>query len=167
MKPEEREDEELLALLGLAVLFAQALEYNLVSLFAATEFRDNASGTFPDLQNLMDTRYTQTLGKLVRDAAAHLELSDAVADELETALRERNWLIHCFYHDFAPAAFDADLKKRAKDKLTSLFELFDKASQTIHNEVVERTIAGGIPRDQLESGIKRVTQEYIEEKLAE
>ena len=64
---------------------AQSLENSLVSLFAATFAMESASWE-PKIRTLMETRYNQTLGKLVRDAAKELHLTVELTMELEDAL---------------------------------------------------------------------------------
>jgi hypothetical protein len=83
----------------------------------------------------MDTRYTHTLGRLVRDAALSLCLEDDLTQELQKGLQERNWLIHHFYREYAPAAFDSELRRRAISKIKSI---------RANLEILYRTLLQGI-----------------------
>jgi hypothetical protein len=164
---EDKEIERLLIELGLAVFNAQSLEYSTVSLYAATELRGCDHSSTPQLRELMDTRYTHTLGRLVRDAALSLGLEDDLTQELQKGLQERNWLIHHFYREYAPAAFDSELRRRAISKIKSIRANLEKASQAVYDEAVNRILATGISQDELEVEIKQATERYIAEKLKE
>jgi hypothetical protein len=164
---EDKEIEKLLVQLGLALVNAQALEYSLVSLFAATALRDHGPSTIPQLRQMMDTRYTQTLGRLLTDSAKILNLDSKLEGKLREALKQRNWLIHHFYREYAPSATNPELRKRATKRVKEIWQNLEEMRERIHAEVVSRTLSAGISQEELDAGIKRATEEYIAEKLAE
>jgi len=162
---EDKEIEQLLIELGLAVINAQSLEYSMVSLYAATALRDRGPSSAHQLKELMDTRYTQTLGRLVGDAAQDLGLDNELTQKLKEGLRERNWLIHHFYREYAPAAFNSELRRRAIARLTSIRLNLEVVSQSVYDETVDRMFAIGKSRHELEAEIKQATDKYIDDKL--
>src|SRR5437764_171439 len=96
---EERVTELLLIELGLAFVNAQALEYGMTSLFAASKLMKSGEAARSTLRQLMDTRYSQTLGRLINDAAGQLGLGVELTEVLREALQQRNWLVHDFYRE--------------------------------------------------------------------
>jgi hypothetical protein len=160
--------EEFFAELGLAVFTAQALEYSLTSLYAATELACKTRHPIPvDLKGLMDTRYQQTLGRLVRNAAHSLDLDAKLTSRLAAALQERNWLVHRFYGEFAPSAFSTDLRLVARQRLLQARTVFEEVTERISTLTMSRMLRTGIPDAELMKGIEKVTRDYIHERLDE
>lgn len=160
--------ERFLAQLGLTVFTAQALEYTMTSLFAATELANTTHEPVPiDLKELMDARYRQTLGTLIREAGHYLQLDPDLIEDLEDALHERNWLIHHSYREFAPASFDDELRDIAIDKLKRARKMFEEVSDTIGEITISRILETGVSRSEVMKGIEKATQEYIKEMLSE
>lgn len=157
-----------LAELGLAFFAAQALEYSLTSLFAATELAGRTR--YPirvDLRPIMDARYKQTLGRLTRDAAQSLGLDTETARCLETALHARNWLVHHVYAEFAPSAFSDDLRVTARNRLREARAVFEEVTERVGNLTMSRLLGTGVPPAELAQGIERATRDYVRRRLSE
>jgi hypothetical protein len=162
---EDIENEELLKLFGLVVINAQALECQLVSLFAATELAHVGEAPSVSIRELMDTRLEQTLGRLIRDAVRDLALDTSLSELLSEALSERNWLVHRFYWEFAPSAFDSRLRQQAMDRLRKGRQLLERTSEVVHDEVIRRySSASGYSREQIEERSQIAMERYINGK---
>src|SRR5690349_7509528 len=116
LTPEFMSDKEMndfLHALGGAVFHAQSLEYVLVSLYAITSIASGTPIGSDIIRKVMDTRYAQTLGQLIRNAAKDLALSPDLTDLLETSLKERNWLVHHFFREYGAVYQSPKLAHRA------------------------------------------------------
>lgn len=163
METEEKESRDFLATLGLAFFCAQGVEYGLVSVFAATELERGGltKSVLSRIRPIMDERYKHVLGKLVRDAAGDLNLAPELTSALESALRQRNWLVHHFYADFAPAAFHSDIRERALQKLTPMIEEMQDLNDKLAVEAKRRMAAAGIPDREMLAGIEQAMESYV------
>lgn len=163
METEERESRDFLATLGLAFFYAQAVEYGLVSVFAATELERGGltKSVLSRIRPIMDARYKQVLGKLVRDAAGDLNLAPELTSALESALQQRNWLVHHFYAEFAPAAFHSDIREMAIRKLRPMIEEMQELNDKLAVEAKRRMATAGIPDKEMEIGIQQAMDDYV------
>lgn len=150
--------------LGMASFQAQSLEHSIVSLFAATFLLEH--GTWePKVRELMDTRYSQTLGKLIRDSATELHLDASLTAELEDALEKRNWVTHHFFREYGAIGLSPSLLRDATERLEALWPMFEKTASNIHQLVVERLHASGRSRAQIHAGIEDALGAYLSEKV--
>ena len=156
---DEQEYTRFAVALGMASFQAQSLEHSLVSLFAAT------SALGPEaVRTLMDTRYNQTLGKLIRDAAKDLQLSAEITMELEDALQKRNWVTHRFFREYGAVALSSSLLHEATQRLEAIWPMFEKTANNVHRLVIEQQIRSGRSEKQIQAGIERALQMYLSEK---
>jgi hypothetical protein len=106
---------------------AQSLEQSLVSLFAVTFALENEAWE-SKIRTLMDTRYNQTLGKLIRNAAKELHLTAELTTELEDALQKRNWVTHHFFREYGAIALSTSLLYEATQRLEAIWLMFEKGN---------------------------------------
>jgi len=174
MKPEQFDSEgpftveeneriqELLAEFGLATIMAQAVEHGLVTLLALAAQRDHAEMSGEDIRRLMDTRYSQTMGVLVRDSTRAIGLAQETQDLLTRSLRIRNFLAHEFFRRFAPASFDPLMGQQAVVLLHKARALFEKAQEAVQREMdILLPEIGVTPEEATQRGFKAV-ERYIE-----
>ena len=151
------------AALGMASFQAQSLEHSLVSLFAATYIK--ARGAWePRVRELMDTRYSQTLGKLIRDAVKELDVPEELAVELEKALQMRNWVTHHFFREYGVVGVSSSLLKEATQRLEDMWPMFDKTANKVHRLVIDRQVQAGRSEGQIQDGIERALTAYLSER---
>ena len=162
--PELRDAEakDFLAQLGLALLNAQALEYSLVTLFAASKEADCDDADRLDVRTLMDARYAQTLGRLVRDAVDQLGLHGKLASDLEAALVRRNWLVHGMYRDCAAASIDPRIRKKCRDRIIAFGQDFVETAEAVNLEARKRILSTGMGEEELQEHIETAIQRYLE-----
>lgn len=159
---EDERAQELLAQLGLAILNAQAVEYGLVSLLAAAAVRDNREVPGEQIRALMDTRFKQTMGRLLTDTARSVGLSADSAESLTVALDARNWLAHHFYRQFALAAFDERLRQRALALLGHARQIFERAQAVLHEEAIRVLAEAGIAEEAAAAGADEAMAKYLD-----
>ena len=159
----EQESTRLAAALGMASFQAQSLEHSLVSLFAATFISDSKTCE-KRVRTLMDTRYSQTLGKLIRDAANELHLSKELTIELEDALKMRNWVTHHFFREYGAIGLSSSLLYEATQRLETVWPLLEKTADKIHRLVIEQLLKSGRPEEQIQAGIEHALKIYLGEK---
>lgn len=142
---------------------AQSLEQSLVSLFAVTFALENEAWE-SKIRTLMDTRYNQTLGKLIRDAAKELHLTSELTTELEDALQKRNWVTHHFFREYGAIALSTSLLYEATQRLEAIWPMFEKTANNIHILVIEQLVKSGKSEAQIQAGIEQALKTYLNEK---
>ena len=112
----------------------------------------------------MDTRYNQTLGKLIRDAAKELHLTAELTTELEDALQKRNWVTHHFFREYGAIALSTSLLYEATQRLEAIWPMFEKTANNIHILVIEQLVKSGKSEAQIQAGIEQALKTYLNEK---
>lgn len=158
---EESEAAQLAAALGMACFQAQALEYSVVSLFAATLVLEKGHGG--EVRELMDARRAETLGSLVRKASKVLSLPPELVADLEDALKKRNWVMHHFFHEYGPVRFSSSLRREATERLNAITPVFEKVGNRIHALTIERLLKSGRSGSAIHTGIQRAMESYLNE----
>ena len=148
------------AALGMACFQAQSLENSLVSLFAVKVVSDEGHWV-QKVRILMDTRYGQTLGKLVKDAAKELDLSPNVVELLEEALKKRNWVVHHFYREYGALGLSSQLTHEATLRLQEDWQYLAKAAEKIHELAIERQVSAGNSKEQVLQSIESALERYL------
>ncbi len=150
--------------LGMSSFQAQSLEHTLVSLFAVSAYQKKEKLKL-SIREIMDTRYTQTLGKLIRDAAIELNLSESLTAELQEALKVRNWVAHHFVREYGAIGVSPELLAEATAKLERIWPLLEQCAVKIYELCIERQVTSGLSREQIEKNIENVIQAYITERV--
>lgn len=159
---DEQEFKRFAVALGMASFQAQSLEHSIVSLFAATFSMEQAAWK-PKIRTLMETRYKQTLGKLVRDATKKLHLTAELTMELEEALQQRNWVTHHLFREYGAIGLSPSLLYEATQRLEAIWPMFEKTADKVHRLVIERQITSGRSEKQIQADIERALQTYLSE----
>lgn len=152
--------------MALALVNAQGIESMLVNLFAIAEIGNGAKAGDEHVGSIMETRYAQTLGRVLKDAAASLNLDPELVDGLFSALSKRNWLVHNSMREYYPAVENADLRRIFYLKLKRMRQEFERLSSVLHNLCLDRMAALGRDREEIEASVRRKTEEYTRELLA-
>ncbi len=152
--------ENMAMALGMATFQAQGLEYALVSLQAATALNKT---THTKLQELMDTRYKCTLGKLIKETIKTLEIPEELQSKLKEALQKRNWVIHHFFREYGGTGFNPELQNKATNILNEMWPFFEKVSESVQLLTLKRIQDSGKTEEEINSGIERALREYNDE----
>ena len=162
---EEESARDMAMALGMATFQAQALEYSLVSLHAATALKvKKVRLDYATIQSLMDTRYKKTLGKLIKYALRELEIPEELKEDLEDALEKRNWVIHHFFREYGAAGFSLDLQQKATKSLNEIWPFLEQVSNSVHDLVIQRIRESGKSDTEISNGIQRAIEKYIDEQ---
>lgn len=150
--------KEVYARFGLAIYWAQVLEYGLVNALVILDLipsrrhlvgsRDKWEIT---VDAFMDQHFEETMGRLMKNLRAVSAVPSGLEDLLRDALKRRNWLAHGFFRDRAteflnPAGRDQMLRevddcracfKTADDRLDEVVNPLRKKAG-ITDEMLER-----------------------------
>ena len=160
---EEKEYERLAIALGMASFQSQALEHSMVSLYASTFVLKNGEWGI-EVREIMDTRYNHTLGRLIRDAVKELCIPADLSEELEKALKERNWVAHHFFKEYGAVGMSQILLEEAIKRLEELWPYFERVASEVSELAIQRRIESGLTREQINSNIERALGRYVHEK---
>ena len=164
--PEDTDLVNLATALGMACFQGQSLEHTLVSLFAASKVADLGHWT-PEIRQLMDHRYAQTLGRLVRDATKDLDLPASIQAELEDSLAKRNWVIHHFYREYGAAGLSNSLARKATHRLNKIWPSLAVTAEKLNELVVQRSAISGRTIEQVQSDTRHALEEYLRDRARE
>ena len=157
---EESDFQRLAIALGMASFQAQSLEHSIVSLYAVTYVMEKG-GWDIKVRELMDTRYSQTLGRLIRDAAKKLDLPKELSSELEKALKERNWVTHHFFREYGAVGMSPALLSEATNRLEELWPYFEKVASQVNELVIHRRMESGLTKEQVYKNIDHALEKYL------
>ena len=124
----EEQDElgkEVMARYGRAMYKAQVLEHEIVNLFVVARIRREYSGTPVDTDKMWDDEFRKTLGAVVKQLKACLDIPDLHV-RLETAVRCRNRLVHRFFREHAASLLSVPGKKQMIEELNKMSDYFQE-----------------------------------------
>jgi len=159
---DEKSVQEMTSALGMATFQAQALEYSLVTLHAVT-VQKNEKPEKNIIQKLMDTRYKQTLGRLIKDAFETLYIPISLQEELKNALEKRNWVTHHFFRKYGAIGFNVELQKKATQELIDIWLFLETVCDDIHALTMQRLKDTGKSEVEINKGIEQAVNEYLNE----
>ncbi len=99
--PESEQIKEVYAWYGLAMFHAQCLEKQLAMVLASKYGPGPTGITRGQFEDLLDSRFSRTLGRLVKETRKLADLSEGEAGQMQAALKKRNWLAHHYFWDRA------------------------------------------------------------------
>jgi len=156
----------LLSLLGLALLNAQALEYSIVTLFAINKLLIDGKWS-KDIRNLMKSKYKQTLGKLLNDVSKKIKLKSDLESRLFEALKMRNWVVHNYFREFAPVIASNIIRDKATKKLYKTALFFEQVSDEINEINFKLMQQSGRSGEDIIENIKVTVKSYLDAKEKE
>lgn len=151
--------------LGLAVFQAQALEDVLVLLFASLHLSE--AETRDAIRSIMDAKYRQTLGKIIRDLSSKIKIPEEIGNELEIALVKRNWIVHHFFREYGLAALSDEAQNEAIVKLRSCREIFDGLCTHVYHQARAQMIQAGDSDAAISQDQERIHSEFMEKYSSE
>ena len=108
--PESAQIREVYAYFGLAMYQAQCLERQLAMILATKYGPGPTRITSREFDALLERLFRRTLGHLVNEIGALVEVSEDEKEQLRDALSKRNWLAH---HYFWNRAVEVSIRKWA------------------------------------------------------
>ncbi|MBP8180422.1 MAG: hypothetical protein KAZ88_05470 [Acidimicrobiia bacterium] len=142
MLSENDQIREVYAWAGRALYYAQVLEYGLVNLMHVVfGTGGNLADEFSTVDEFLEVYFRKTLGRLANEVRQLDVLDRATEDQLDEALRRRNFLAHSFFKD------RAELFVRQEGCRLMLIELRDATELFISADfaVTEALYAMGAP----------------------
>ena len=133
--------KEVYAYFGLAIYTAQVLEHQIVNMFVATKLYEKNKISREDVNAIFDERFSQTMGKLIKDLKTPYKLSDTIIEQLDNVLKTRNMLIHRYFREkvIQFSTIEGRLEMiRELDKVRQNFEKTDKVLTKIYIEITRR-----------------------------
>jgi hypothetical protein len=161
--PESHEVKEVYAFYGLAAYCGQVLEKGVINLLTSSHLK-NIVITRKQYDGIVAKYKKKTLGGLLRDVQSMIDLPEATADVLTSALSKRNWLVHHYFYDRVPAFMTEIGRKDMINELqesTKLFQIADELTKQIYMPIFEQA---GITEESLKREAEAMTDEFLESK---
>ncbi len=98
---EAEQIKEVYAYFGLAMYRAQCLERQLAIVLATRYGPGPTKITNVEYDGLLESLFSKTMGRLVRDIGEVAKLSEREEEQLREALNKRNWLAHRYFWERA------------------------------------------------------------------
>jgi hypothetical protein len=146
---------------GLAAYHAQSFEMELKTIFLLLLRANNRSLSVTALEQCEDGIDKQTLGRLIRDIRKVVSFDDASVTLIESALENRNRLMHGFYERHATDFLSQTGRETIIRELENYLDSFDLA------DTVARCVSGaigkslGITDEFLQAAVERMKKEAI------
>ena len=109
---------------GQAAYEAQCLEKQMVIVLSYMSSPDPEKKSILRIDELVDTNLDQTLGSLAKEIKNNIPLPVDVLNDLERAVRGRNWLSHDYWWDRASEFTRFQDRQMMIAELTELTDLF-------------------------------------------
>jgi hypothetical protein len=151
--------------LGITVFQAQALDDVLVTLFASLHFPE--ADTHEAVRSIMDAKYRQTLGKIIRDLSHKIDIPEEIKNELEVALAKRNWVVHHFFREYGLAALSDEAQDEAISRLRECRETFDILCAHVYYQARAQMFKSGDSEAAISQDQERIYREFTEKYSSE
>lgn len=138
MRHEEDDDhdaneqtKDVYAHFGLAMYFAQVLEYAVVNSMVIGRMRDRDTISRADIDAFREAQFERTLGQILRELRRHIDVPPDVEPTLRTALKRRNWLAHHYFRERSVEFMSADGRATMLAELQEATALFRAADESL------------------------------------
>ena len=145
--------KDVFAHFGLAAYHAQCFEMELKNIFLLLLRANNRSLSIPLLKQCEAVLDKQTLGTLVRDIRKVVSFDDRCVTAIESALTNRNRLMHGFYERHSTDLLSHTGRATIIQELESYSESFETA------DTVARSVSGAIGKS------LGITDEFLQSEL--
>ncbi len=154
--PESEQTKEMYAWYGLAMFHAQCLEKQL-GIVLATKYGPGPTRiTRGQFEDLLNSRFSRTLGQLVREIRKLANLSEGEAEQLQAALVKRNWLAHHYFWDRAVDFMSEAGRDSMIEELQEAAHTFHVLDELIHRETEEWGEARGVSQEVVNKYLQRL-----------
>jgi hypothetical protein len=144
---------------GLAMYLAQVLEHGLVNAMVVARLPEPNRIQRSSIDDFMDQKFEQTLGRLIRDLRDFVEVPDEVGDQLAEALRTRNWLAHAYFRERAAQFLTRAGRNQMISELKDAQELFHRTDRALEDILAPIREKFGLTEEALQREIDRVRAE--------
>ncbi len=161
---ESYESKEVYAFYGLAAYCGQLLEKGLVNLMSTLR-TEGVSITREQFDKIFASYDRLTLGVLLRDARKMIDIPLQTDQILAEALEKRNFLVHHYFFQRAPAFMTEAGRKNMIEELqgfSGLFQMADEAIKPIYRPLLELQ---GITEEALRREAEKMVAEFLESNV--
>ena len=156
--PESAQIREVYAYFGLAMYQAQCLERQLAMILATKYGPGPTRITSREFDALLEGLFRRTLGHLVNEIGALVEVSEDEKEQLRDALSKRNWLAHHYFWNRAVEFLSESGRASMIIELQEVAETFQALDQILTNRTVEWAETFGITQQSIDEHMERLFQ---------
>ena len=156
--PESAQIREVYAYFGLAMYQAQCLERQLAMILATKYGPGPTRITSREFDALLERLFRRTLGHLVNEIGALVEVSEDEKEQLRDALSKRNWLAHHYFWNRAEEFLSESGRASMIIELQEVAETFQALDQILTNRTVEWAETFGITQQSIDEHMERLLQ---------
>ena len=145
----EEEVKEVYAQFGLASYMAQCLERTLATVIVFVQ-REHSS--LKELDEILSAMHKRTMGQLLAKVSA----PSGLEDDLDEALRKRNWLIHNYFWDRAADFMSHAGRQKMIQELVETRNLLENCDDALQELCDEKFKQLGITEAKVEEYMRRM-----------
>ena len=146
---------------------AQCMEKQLAIILATKYGPDPAKITRGQLEDLLNSRFSRTLGRLVEETRKLANLSGGEAEQLQAALKKRNWLAHHYFWDRAVEFMSEAGRDSMLEELQEAAHTFHVLDELFTERTTEWAEARGITSEVVDEYVQRLLDPLHNSKSAE
>lgn len=157
MDDEEEQIKCVYATFGVAIYYAQCLEYaivnSLVSLNLIPEYANRKANLmdWPTiLDSFMDNHFETTLGTMINSLKNSAPITDDLEQKLNHARKKRNWLAHAYFRERAEYFFTEQNRLKMIEELDQAKDFFHETSQLLEDTFKSFRLKYGITDEMIE-----------------
>ena len=150
------EVREVFARYGLAIYRAQCLERQL-SIILATKYGPGLTQiSGEELDENLEGLFARTLGRLVQKIKMLAKLGEEEEQQLQEALRKRNWLVHGYFWERAVELLSESGRASMIQELEEVADFFDTLDKVFTNRTMEWATTVGITEQSVDQELQRL-----------
>ena len=156
---ESEQIQEVFAHFELAMLQAQALERQLAIILVTKYGPGLNSITGTERDKILEGLFSKTLGTLVSKVGTAPQLSEDEQEQLQEALKKRNWLVHRYFWERAKEFLSEPGRASMIEELLETAELFQSLDELFTSRSVEWFEEAGITKREIDQAIEQAERD--------
>lgn len=159
LDPESDQIREVYAYAGAALYFAQVLEHGLANLVVVTQIGSEIRSL-----DALDARWEElfglTMGRQLREALKIAEFSSDEIEQLEEALKSRNFLAHDFFRERAKELLSIAGRNKLLNELREMRQQFEDADALLEPRTDKLSTRLGVTREMRAQEVEKLLREH-------
>ena len=156
---ESEQIQEVFAHFGLAMLQTQALERQLAVILVTKNGPSPNRMTECEYDISLEDLFSKTLGRLVKKVETVGQLSEDEQEQLQEALKKRNWLVHRYFWERAKEFLSEPGRASMIEELLETAELFQSLYELFTSRSVEWFEEAGITKREIDQAIEQAERD--------
>ena len=156
--PESAQIREVYAYFGLAMYQAQCLERQLAMILATKYGPGPTRITSREFDALLEGLFRRTLGHLVNEIGAIVDVNEDEKEQLKVALKKRNWLVHHYFWDRAVEFQSESGRASMVSELQEAAEYYQALDEIFTNRTKEWGETVGVTQQSIDEHMERLLQ---------